>query len=125
MDGRKRSKTHQNENDERNIVGACVCSMRILEFNIRHDEQFYRKRIKTPVMWTRIDRCISVDRAQIGNGNKNVKKAICIIKTTTMHANHAFCTFLCLHSTTTTRNCLISRLVEDFNQDNDFLFQFF
>ena len=74
-----------------------------------------RKRIETPVMWTRIDRCISVDRAKIGNGNGNAKKAIGISKTTTMHANYAFCTFLCLHSTTTTRNCLISRLVEDLN----------
>lgn len=33
-----------------------------------------RKRIETPVMWTRIDRCISVDGAKIGNGNGNAKK---------------------------------------------------
>ena len=76
---------------------------------------YSRKRIETPVMWTRIDRCISVDRAKIGNGNANAKTAIGISKTTTMHANYSFCTFLCLHSTTTTRNCLISRLVEDLN----------
>ena len=57
-----------------------------------------RKRIETPVMWTRIDRCISVDRAKIGNGNGNAKKAIGISKTTTMHANYAFCMYISMPS---------------------------
>ena len=37
------AKTHQNENEDRNIAGACVCSMRI-GFNLRHNVQFYRFR---------------------------------------------------------------------------------
>ena len=35
-----------------------------------------------------------------------------------------FCTFLRRRFTTTTWNCLISRFVEDVNEDNDFLFLF-
>ena len=36
-----------------------------------------RKRIEMPVVvCERVDRCISVDRAQIGNGNANVKKEL-------------------------------------------------
>ena len=38
---------------------------------------YSRKRIEMLVaVWTRIDRCISVDRVQIGNGNANVKKVL-------------------------------------------------
>ena len=38
---------------------------------------YSRKRIEMPVVvCTRIDRCISVDRVQIGNGNANVKKVL-------------------------------------------------
>ena len=39
----EKSKTHQNENEDRNIAGACVCSMHI-GFNLRQNVQFYRFR---------------------------------------------------------------------------------
>ena len=80
---------------------------------------YSRKRIEMPVaVCTRIDRCISVDRAQIGNSNVNGKKAIDTSKTTTMHANHAFFVHfyaVTCSTATTCRNYLISRLVESMN----------
>ena len=54
VDGRKPIKI---KTTTENITGACVCSTRI-EFNLRHNVQFYRftrKRIET-VVWTWINR---------------------------------------------------------------------
>ena len=36
-------------------------------------------------------------------------------KTTTLHAQHTFCTFLCRHFTTTTANSITRRFIEDVN----------
>ena len=52
-----------------------------------------------------------------GDGNKNVKKAIGLLrKTTNLHCITLFCTFLCRHCTTTTWKCLTARFMEDVNK---------
>ena len=39
-----------------------------------------------------------------------------LVKTTTLHVHHAFCTSLCRHCTTTTWKCVISRYMENVNK---------
>ena len=60
-----------------------------------------------------------------GDVNENSKQATGLDWQNNNSArDHAFCTFLCRHCTTTTWKFLISRFVEDGAQDNDFLFLF-
>ena len=61
-----------------------------------------------------------------GDGNENGKKAIGLDwqNNNFARASRFFCTFLSRCCTTTTWKCLISRFVEDVNEDNKFLFLF-
>ena len=52
-----------------------------------------------------------------GDGSENVKKAKGLIsKTTTLHMQQTFCTFLCCHCTTTVWKSLISHVMKDVNK---------
>ena len=59
------------------------------------------------------------------DGNESAKKAMGLLsKTTTARASHPFCTFLYRHCAATTWKCLISRFMEDVNNDDEFFFLF-
>ena len=111
------AKTHQNENEDRNIAGACVCSMRI-GFNLRHNVQFYRFRTfeceqstthqngrvdanrSTRFRWQRR----SVDRALDWQNNDSAS-------TITL-----YWTFPCSRCTTTKWKFLLSRFTKNLNK---------
>ena len=66
-------KTHQNENDNQNIAGGCVCYPFVAcAWNSIVFERFIRKRITT-VVWTRIDRWVFYD-----NENAYFRKSISV-----------------------------------------------